>query len=100
MPIVLYSFRKTTDGIMFHGFMAPNAKAAEKMELAHAAICPVFGPALQAEQTIEIEVEESELPEFDEESLEEFLDADPDEDEDEEVDEGETDEPEQEAEEE
>jgi hypothetical protein len=79
MPIALYSFRKTSDGlIMFHGFLAPNAKAAAKMEQAHAAVCPQFGPALAAEQTIEIEVELDELPEFEDSSLEEFLDLDDD----------------------
>lgn len=80
MPVVLYSFRKTVDGIMFHGFMAPNSKIAEKMERAHAAICPQFGPALEKEETIEVEFEADELPEFDEESLEEFLEIDDDDD--------------------
>lgn len=82
MPIVLYSFRKTSAGIMFHGFIAPNSDAAEKAELAHAAICPQFGPALEAADTIEIEVEVDEVPDFEEESLEEFLDLDVDDDDD------------------
>jgi hypothetical protein len=90
MPTVLYSFRKTPDGIMFHGFMAANPAKAEKMENAHAAICPQFGPALAAEQTIEIEVDVDDLPEFDEASLEDFLELDDEEEE----------EPEEEAEEE
>lgn len=88
MPIIKYSFRETADGIMFHGFMAPNAGRAEKMELAHAAICPQFGPALKAEETIEIDLEIDELPTFDEDSLEEFLDIEPEDDDDGDDDEG------------
>jgi len=75
MPTVLYSFRKTDKGIMFHGFMAPNGNVAEEMEQEHAAVCPVFGPALEAGKTIEIEVEEDELPTFDADSLTDYLQA-------------------------
>jgi len=75
MPVVLFSFKKTPDGrIMFHGFFAPNEITAEKMEHGHAMICPQFGPALKAGDTIEQVIEVDEIPEFDELSIGEWLD--------------------------
>ncbi len=75
MPVTLFSFKKNTDGtIMFHGFLAPSDKVAEKMEKAHAAICPHFGPALAKGETIEQLVDVDTLPEFDEDSIGEWLD--------------------------
>jgi len=75
MPIILLSFKKTTSGrIMFHGFLAPNERDAEKELEGHAAICPQFGPAHRAGQTIDQAIEIDELPEFDEDSIAEFCD--------------------------
>jgi hypothetical protein len=85
MPIVLYSFKKTASGlIMFHGFMAPSSARAEKELQGHAGVCPQFGPAHRDGKTLDIEVEVDELPEFDEQSIEEFLELDDDEDDEEE----------------
>lgn len=101
MAIVLYSFKKTSSGlIMFHGFMAPNAARAEKELQGHAGVCPQFGPAHREGQTIDIEVEVDDLPEFDEQSIEEFLELDgDDEEEDEDDDEDEEEDEEEELEE-
>jgi hypothetical protein len=75
MPVVLFSFKKTPDGgVMFHGFFAPNERAAEKKEQGHAVICPQFGPALKAGETIEQLIDVDEIPEFDEESIGAWLD--------------------------
>jgi hypothetical protein len=88
MPAVLYSFRKLSSGrIMFHGFIAPNGKQAAADLAAHADMCPQFGPAHKAGNTIDIEVETDEIPEYEEASLEEFLELDSEDDEDEEDDE-------------
>ena len=89
MPTVLYSFKKDRNGrIILHGFCAPNAKEAEKMLAEHAAACPQFGPAHREGQTIDIAVDIDELPEFEESSLEEFLELDDEEDEDDDEPEG------------
>jgi len=80
MPVTLYSFRKASSGrIMFHGFIAPSSATAAADLQSHASACPQFGPAHKAGQTIDIEVESDEIPEFEETSLEEFLDLDDDE---------------------
>jgi len=98
MATALYSFRKQSNGrIMFHGFLAGNADQATKDMEAHANACPQFGPALKAGSTLEIEVEVDELPEFEEESLEEFLELDSDDDDDDEPEEDEDEEPEEEG---
>ena len=81
MPIIRYSFKRTNGHIIGHLFMAANEGAVDADQDAHARICPSYGPALEKDETIDIDVEVDTLPEFDEESLEEFLDLDPDEDE-------------------
>ena len=85
MPTVLYSFKKDRNGrIIVHGFMAPNATEADKMLQEHATHCPQFGPAHREGHTIDIAVDVDQLPEFEEGSLEEFLELDDDEEEDDE----------------
>ena len=75
MPIMLISFKKDpSGGVMFHGFLAPNESAAQKKEEAHAGICPSFGPALDKGETIEEVIEVDTIPEFDPESIEDWLD--------------------------
>lgn len=82
MSVTLYSFRKASSGrIMFLGFIAPSSATAAADLLSHANACPQFGPAHKAGQTIDIEVESDEIPEFEETSLEEFLDLDGDDEE-------------------
>lgn len=75
MPTMLLSFKKNSNGrIMFHGFTAPGERDAEKDLEGHAGICPQFGPAHRNGETIDVAVDVDELPEFDEESIQEWLD--------------------------
>jgi hypothetical protein len=75
MPTVLLSFKKTASGrVMFHGFTAPGDAGAEKDLEGHAAICPQFGPAHRNGETIDRVIEVDELPEFDEESIDDWID--------------------------
>ena len=75
MPTVLLSFKKNASGrVMFHGFTAPGDAAAEKDLEAHASVCPQFGPAHRNGETIERVIEVESLPEFDEESIDEWID--------------------------
>lgn len=85
MPIALYSAKVDHDGRVrvIHIFLAPNEAEAEKLKEKHAGGCAAYGPAVKAEETIDIPVEVDELPEADEQSLEEFLDIDSGEEEDE-----------------
>lgn len=75
MPIMLLSFKKVpgTSGILLHGFLAPNESTAEKMEKAHADVCPSFGPVFRAGETIEHVIEVEEIPAFDETAIEEWI---------------------------
>jgi hypothetical protein len=85
MPIALYSFKIDSDGRVRTGhiFFAANLTDAEKQLAQHADLCPKFGPAVAAGETVDIGVEIGEIPDADENSLEEFLDLDEDEDEEE-----------------
>lgn len=75
MPMMLLSFKKNSNGrIMFHGFLAPGERDAEKDLEGHAGVCPQFGPAHRNGETIDQAIEIDELPEFDEESIAEFCD--------------------------
>lgn len=75
MPTALISFKKTSDGhILFHGFLAPSDSVAEKMQKAHADICPQYGPALKNDETFDFSIDVDELPQFDEESLADWID--------------------------
>jgi hypothetical protein len=75
MPTVLLSFKKTASGrVMFHGFTAPSDAGAEKDLEGHAAICPQFGPAHRNGETIDRVIEVDYLPEFDEESIDDWID--------------------------
>lgn len=59
---------------MFHGFLAPNDARAERSLNAHAAICPQFGPAHLEGETIDRTIEVESIPEFDEESIDDWID--------------------------
>jgi len=78
MPVMLLSFKKGRNGhIMFHGFLAPSEREAEKDLKAHAEICPQFGPAHRAGETIDEVVELDTLPDpddFSEDTIGEFVD--------------------------
>lgn len=94
MATLKLSFKEAEGGILFHGFMARVEKTADKMQTGHAAICPSYGPALKAGNTIENTIEIDEIPDFDAEAIDEWV-AEMfglEEDEDEETAEGEEDE--------
>jgi len=75
MPTLLLSFKRISDSeILIHGTLAPNAGRAAKMMEEHAGICPKFGPAHKAGETIEQEIDVDEIPEFDEDAIGEWLD--------------------------
>lgn len=75
MPTVLISFKKSPSGhIMFHGFTGPSDSVTEKEQTGHGSICPQYGPALKKGETIDFSIDVDELPEFDEESLADWID--------------------------
>lgn len=75
MPTLLLSFKRNSDSeILIHGMLAPNAGRSEKMMEQHANVCPKFGPAVRAGETIEQEIEVDTIPDFDEVSIGEWLD--------------------------
>lgn len=72
---MLLSFKKTSTGrVMFHGFLAGGERDAEKDLEGHAGVCPQFGPAHRNGETIDVAVDVDELPEFDEESIQDWID--------------------------
>jgi hypothetical protein len=75
MPTMMLSFKKISSGwIMFHGFLAPSERDAEKDLDGHASVCPQFGPAHKAGETIDVAVDVDDLPEFSEDSIQQWLD--------------------------
>jgi hypothetical protein len=87
MPKAIYSAKVEEDGRVrvIHIFLGPNEQECEKLLEKHAKGCLAYGPAVEKEKTIDIVADVDELPEADEQSLEEFLQLDGD-DEDEEED--------------
>src|SRR5256885_7048652 len=76
MPTLLLSFKRLSDSeILIHGTLAPNAARASKMMEDHAGICPKFGPARKAGETIEEEIDVDAIPEFEAEAIGEWLDV-------------------------
>lgn len=76
MATALYSFKLDTDGKIrvAHVFFGKDDAEAEANMIAHANICPKFGPAVRNKETVEIPVEIDEIPEGDEEAIQEWLD--------------------------
>ena len=103
MPTLLLSFKRNSDSsLLLHGTLTPNERQSEKEMEQHAGVCPKFGPARRAGDTIEVLVEVDTIPEFTQEEIEDWVDdlfdMGDDEDEEEDDDEPET-EPEEEEEE-
>jgi hypothetical protein len=75
MATALISFKRDSDGRVrvAHIFFASSKSAAEAELAEHATICPKFGPAYRADQTIEFVREIAELPPADGDELEEWL---------------------------
>lgn len=82
MSWALHSFKVDHDGKIrvAHTFYGETEHEATSHLHGHADICPKFGPAYKANETIEILVEIDELPEADEDSLREFLEVETDDD--------------------
>ncbi len=76
MSIALFSFKVDPDGRVriAHVFFGPTKSAVEAELLQHAEVCPKFGPAYKANQTIEYAREIVDLPPSDGDELEEWLD--------------------------
>lgn len=102
MPTALYSFKIDSDGQIrvAHVFFGKTEKEAEANLKSHADVCPKFGPAYKHKETVEIPVDVDDLPEGDEEAVQDWLDEmlnlEPDDEEDDEE-EDESEEEEQEA---
>lgn len=101
MAFARYSAKIESDGRVrvIHIFLGANETSVEELQKKHADGCKAYGPALQEDKTIDIDVDVDTLPEADEQSLVEFLEIDQDEDdEEEETGEGEEDDEEDEEE--
>jgi alkanesulfonate monooxygenase SsuD/methylene tetrahydromethanopterin reductase-like flavin-dependent oxidoreductase (luciferase family) len=62
---------------VIHIFLGETEEEAQAALEAHANECPKFGPAYRNGRTIELSADVDELPEADEDSLEEFLAIEP-----------------------
>lgn len=84
MAIALHSFKIDNDGRVRvqHTFYADSEDEAQEMLEQHAEICPKFGPAFAAKDTVEIYEEIDCLPTPD--TVDEFVAGDFDEDDEEE----------------
>lgn len=78
MPFAIHSFKVDADGRIriAHVFYGRDEDEAVKHLEEHADICPKYGPAYKADQTIEVGMEIDELPQPDETALQEFVGAD------------------------
>ena len=75
MATLLLSFKRNADSrILIHGTLTPNEKVSESEMADHAALCPRFGPARKAGETIEVLIDVDNIPEFDEEAIYEWVD--------------------------
>jgi hypothetical protein len=89
MPFELNSFIKEKDSdkiLVRHSFYGETEPEANTYKKHHLASCEYYRAAENEGRTIDIFVEIDELPEFDEQALEEFLELDDDDVEDHETD--------------
>jgi len=86
VPKAIYSAKVDDDGRVrvIHIFLGPNEQECEKLQEKHAKGCLSYGPALEAEKTIDIVADVDKLPEADEDSISDFLDLEDEEEEEEE----------------
>jgi hypothetical protein len=85
MPVELNSFIKEKDSdriLVRHCFYGRDEAEAEKFKRHHLASCEYFRAAEAEDRTIDIMLDIDELPEFDEQELEEFLEVETEDDED------------------
>jgi len=78
MASAIYSFKVDPDGEIRigHIFFGKNDEEAWSNLEAHADVCPKYGPAYQASETIEIETSIDGIPDADVEDLEAFIGLD------------------------
>lgn len=75
MPTAVFSFKQLDDGsILIHTVVSPQKATADKHLKQHADICPQFGPAFHANQTIEFAREVDYIPHFNGDDLDAWLD--------------------------
>jgi hypothetical protein len=76
MATAVFSFKVDPDGKVrvLHVFFAAAKHAADAELHQHVAVCPKYGPAYRADETIEFSREIEELPPADGDALEEWLD--------------------------
>jgi hypothetical protein len=77
MATAVFSFKVDPDGKVrvLHVFFAPSKHTADAELHQHVAVCPKYGPAYRADETIEFSREIEDLPPADGDDLEEWLDA-------------------------
>jgi hypothetical protein len=76
VAVAIYSFKRDEDGRLrvLHVFFGETQKEAWANHLAHAEICPAYGPAVKYFETTDFEVEIDHIPDpDDEEDLSEFV---------------------------
>lgn len=75
MATLLLSFKRNADSsLLIHGTLTPNETQSEKEMAAHAGVCPKFGPARRAGETIEVLLDVNAIPEFTQDDIEEWCD--------------------------
>jgi hypothetical protein len=64
MGVALHSYKIDSDGKIRvrHTFYAPTEADAEALKIMHAGGCKAYGPAVRAEETIDVLVEDVEPP--------------------------------------
>jgi hypothetical protein len=74
MAILLLSFKLENGKVgVVHGFFGRTQGEAELALAQHAEICPKFGPAYKADQTVEFPLDVHSIPEGDGDAIEEWL---------------------------
>jgi hypothetical protein len=75
MPIAIISLKKEAGGKvrLIHIALGETKKAAEQELEQHAGVCPAFGPAFREDKTLEFPVDVEEMPEGNDDDLEEWL---------------------------
>ena len=75
MATAVFSFKRLDDGsILIHAVVSPRQPTADKHLAEHAGICPAYGPAFRAGETVEFAREVDYVPHFNGYDLEAWLD--------------------------
>lgn len=74
MATAVFSFKRLDDGsILIHAVVSPRQTTADKHLAEHAGICPAYGPAFRAGETVEFAREVDYVPHFSGDDLEAWL---------------------------